>query len=166
MGGSQSRNTPVEDGSLKSKIGFPTSASAPFLYSQTSNTSNIPSYAPYTPSYVGTTGQQPTSPMNLPSAYQSSGIRDYETQHAIAVLEAIQQTPKLGGPQGYGQRRKRRVLFSQVQVMELEKRFKQQKYLTAAEREQLAQLINLTPTQVKCIYTLLLQVNFNQINNR
>lgn len=35
--------------------------------------------------------------------------------------------------------------------MELEKRFKQQKYLTAPEREHLAQLINLTPTQVKVI---------------
>lgn len=47
------------------------------------------------------------------------------------------------------QRRKRRVLFSQAQVFELERRFKQQKYLSAPEREALAQLINLTPTQVK-----------------
>ncbi|XP_035687765.1 homeobox protein Nkx-2.1-like [Branchiostoma floridae] len=47
------------------------------------------------------------------------------------------------------QRRKRRVLFSQAQVYELERRFKQQKYLSAPEREHLAQLINLTPTQVK-----------------
>ncbi|XP_053330134.1 homeobox protein Nkx-2.1-like [Spea bombifrons] len=46
-------------------------------------------------------------------------------------------------------RRKRRVLFSQAQVYELEKRFEQQKYLTAAEREQLARLIQLTPNQVK-----------------
>nr|AST12258.1 transcription factor Nkx2.1 [Balanoglossus misakiensis] len=47
------------------------------------------------------------------------------------------------------QRRKRRVLFSQAQVYELERRFKQQKYLSAPEREHLASLINLTPTQVK-----------------
>ncbi|KAL1237022.1 Homeobox protein [Trichinella spiralis] len=47
------------------------------------------------------------------------------------------------------QRRKRRVLFTQAQVYELERRFKQQKYLSAPEREHLAQLINLTPTQVK-----------------
>jgi len=47
------------------------------------------------------------------------------------------------------QRRKRRVLFSQQQVYELERRFKQQKYLSAPEREHLAQVINLTPTQVK-----------------
>merc|ERR1719499_1823034 len=47
------------------------------------------------------------------------------------------------------QRRKRRVLFTQAQVYELERRFKQQKYLSAPEREALAQGINLTPTQVK-----------------
>nr|Q00401.1 RecName: Full=Homeobox protein DTH-2 [Girardia tigrina]CAA39855.1 Dth-2 protein [Girardia tigrina]CAA49140.1 g-Dth-2 [Girardia tigrina] len=47
------------------------------------------------------------------------------------------------------QRRKRRILFSQAQIYELERRFKQQKYLSAPEREHLANLINLTPTQVK-----------------
>ncbi|ESO94204.1 hypothetical protein LOTGIDRAFT_79360, partial [Lottia gigantea] len=47
------------------------------------------------------------------------------------------------------QRRKRRVLFSQAQVYELERRFKQQKYLSAPEREHLSSMINLTPTQVK-----------------
>ena len=46
-------------------------------------------------------------------------------------------------------RRKRRVLFSQAQVYELERRFKQQKYLSAPEREHLANMIGLTPTQVK-----------------
>uniref|UniRef100_A0A8C4Y3B9 Homeobox domain-containing protein n=1 Tax=Gopherus evgoodei TaxID=1825980 RepID=A0A8C4Y3B9_9SAUR len=47
------------------------------------------------------------------------------------------------------QRRKPRVLFSQAQVFELERRFKQQKYLSAPEREHLASLLKLTPTQVK-----------------
>uniref|UniRef100_A0A3P8V3Y3 NK2 homeobox 4b n=1 Tax=Cynoglossus semilaevis TaxID=244447 RepID=A0A3P8V3Y3_CYNSE len=46
-------------------------------------------------------------------------------------------------------RRKRRVLFSQAQVFELERRFKQQRYLSAPEREQLAGLIHLSPNQVK-----------------
>lgn len=49
----------------------------------------------------------------------------------------------------HAQRRKRRVLFTQAQVYELERRFKQQKYLSAPEREHLAGLIHLTPTQVK-----------------
>lgn len=46
-------------------------------------------------------------------------------------------------------RRKPRVLFSQGQVYELERRFKQQKYLSAPEREHLAQALKLTPNQVK-----------------
>ncbi|KAL0973806.1 hypothetical protein UPYG_G00211390 [Umbra pygmaea] len=46
-------------------------------------------------------------------------------------------------------RRKPRVLFSQAQVYELERRFKQQKYLSAPERDHLAGVLKLTPTQVK-----------------
>ena len=47
------------------------------------------------------------------------------------------------------QRRKRRVLFSQAQIFELERRFKQQRYLSAPDREHFAHAIGLTPTQVK-----------------
>lgn len=46
-------------------------------------------------------------------------------------------------------KRKRRVLFSKAQTYELERRFRQQRYLSAPEREHLASLIRLTPTQVK-----------------
>lgn len=53
------------------------------------------------------------------------------------------------------QRRKRRVLFTQQQVHELERRFKQQKYLSAPEREHLAALIHLTPTQVRVKWFIL-----------
>ncbi|XP_066498041.1 NK2 transcription factor related, locus 9 isoform X2 [Hoplias malabaricus] len=45
--------------------------------------------------------------------------------------------------------KKRRVLFSKAQVYELERRFVQQRYLSAPEREQLAHALRLTPTQVK-----------------
>ncbi|XP_077409104.1 homeobox protein Nkx-2.2-like [Vanacampus margaritifer] len=45
--------------------------------------------------------------------------------------------------------RKRRVLFSKAQTSELERRFRQQRYLSASEREQLAGRILLTPNQVK-----------------
>ncbi|XP_060610878.2 homeobox protein Nkx-2.1 [Anolis sagrei] len=55
----------------------------------------------------------------------------------------------MGAPLQSTPRRKRRVLFSQAQVYELERRFKQQKYLSAPEREHLASMIHLTPTQVK-----------------
>lgn len=46
-------------------------------------------------------------------------------------------------------KRKPRVLFSQAQVLELERRFRQQRYLSAPEREVLAQNLNLSATQVK-----------------
>ncbi|XP_026176875.1 NK2 transcription factor related 7 [Mastacembelus armatus] len=46
-------------------------------------------------------------------------------------------------------RRKPRVLFSQAQVSELERRFRQQRYLSAPEREHLAHILKLTSTQVK-----------------
>ncbi|XP_010744396.2 NK2 transcription factor related 7 [Larimichthys crocea] len=50
---------------------------------------------------------------------------------------------------GPRQRRKPRVLFSQSQVSELERRFRQQRYLSAPEREHLAHILKLTSTQVK-----------------
>lgn len=61
-------------------------------------------------------------------------------------------TEKSGGEchfQKQRQRRKPRVLFSQAQVYELERRFKQQRYLSAPEREQLATMLKLSSTQVK-----------------
>lgn len=41
------------------------------------------------------------------------------------------------------------MLFSQTQVLELERRFNQQRYLSAPERDHLATLLKLTSTQVK-----------------
>jgi len=54
-----------------------------------------------------------------------------------------------GNANGPTKKRKRRVLFSKAQTFELERRFRQQRYLSAPEREHLASLIRLTPTQVK-----------------
>lgn len=69
----------------------------------------------------------------------------------MAGLSAAMMDPAKAAAAGIqfplSQRRKRRVLFTQAQVYELERRFKQQKYLSAPEREHLAQLINLSPTQ-------------------
>lgn len=50
---------------------------------------------------------------------------------------------------GIVKKRKRRILFTKSQTYELERRFRQQKYLSAPEREHLASIIRLTPTQVK-----------------
>ncbi|XP_053192526.1 NK2 homeobox 2b [Scomber japonicus] len=54
-----------------------------------------------------------------------------------------------GGSEQKSRGRKRRVLFSKAQTFELERRFRQQRYLSAPEREHLAGLIHLTPNQVK-----------------
>ena len=51
------------------------------------------------------------------------------------------------------QKRRRRILFNQGQIYELERRFKQQKYLSAPERENLANILQLTPTQVGHAHT-------------
>ncbi|KAJ7338343.1 hypothetical protein JRQ81_011327 [Phrynocephalus forsythii] len=77
----------------------------------------------------------PTGGMNMASMGALTGI----AEAAKSMAPGLHATP----------RRKRRVLFSQAQVYELERRFKQQKYLSAPEREHLASLIHLTPTQVK-----------------
>lgn len=52
-------------------------------------------------------------------------------------------------------KKKRRVLFSKAQTYELERRFRQQRYLSAPEREHLANMLNLSPTQVNTILTTL-----------
>ncbi|XP_007891625.2 NK2 transcription factor related, locus 9 [Callorhinchus milii] len=54
-----------------------------------------------------------------------------------------------GSIMGNEKKKKRRVLFSKAQTLELERRFRQQRYLSAPEREHLARLLSLTPTQVK-----------------
>ncbi|CAF2594069.1 unnamed protein product [Rotaria sp. Silwood2] len=52
-------------------------------------------------------------------------------------------------PFAFAPKRKRRVLFTQQQVMELEKRFDKNRYLNAQDRDQLAHSLSLTSTQVK-----------------
>jgi len=47
------------------------------------------------------------------------------------------------------QRRKRRILFTQTQIYELERHFRRQRYLSAPEREHLASVVGLSPTQVR-----------------
>uniref|UniRef100_A0A8C0BDS4 NK2 homeobox 2 n=1 Tax=Buteo japonicus TaxID=224669 RepID=A0A8C0BDS4_9AVES len=118
------------------------------------------SEAPEPPKKAGVLGQTPldtvqTLPLKNPF-YDNS---DNPYTRWLASAEGIQYSPpapagaspgaKAIVPLHAAPRRKRRVLFSQAQVYELERRFKQQKYLSAPEREHLASLIHLTPTQVK-----------------
>jgi hypothetical protein len=46
-------------------------------------------------------------------------------------------------------KKRRRVLFSKAQLFELEKKFRQQKYLSAQEREEFSQVVKLSPLQLK-----------------
>ncbi|KAG7508541.1 homeobox Nkx-2.4-like-like [Solea senegalensis] len=89
-------------------------------------------------------GPSAAAGMNVPGMMSSltgmdSAAKSVVSLHAAAAAAAAAAAP----------RRKRRVLFSQAQVFELERRFKQQKYLSAPEREHLAGLIHLSPNQVK-----------------
>ncbi|NWI85059.1 NX22A protein, partial [Pitta sordida] len=99
------------------------------------------SEAPEPPRKAGVLGQTPldtvpTLPLKSPF-YDNS---DNPYTRWLASAEGIQYSRK---------KRKRRVLFSKAQTYELERRFRQQRYLSAPEREHLASLIRLTPTQVK-----------------
>ncbi|KAL4623052.1 homeobox protein Nkx-2.6 [Arapaima gigas] len=83
----------------------------------------------------------PDDPHDDPGACARSGALDFGGKR--------EQLP-CGRPRAaQRQRRKPRVLFSQTQVFELERRFKQQRYLSAPERDHLAGLLKLTSTQVK-----------------
>ena len=61
----------------------------------------------------------------------------------------VENTTGDGNQMGLTKKKKRRVLFSKAQTYELERRFRQQRYLSAPEREHLASILNLTPTQIK-----------------
>lgn len=72
-----------------------------------------------------------------------------ESQNKNGAVSATSMTPGDVANKPKRIRRKPRVLFSQGQVYELERRFKQQKYLSAPEREHLANALKLTANQVK-----------------
>ena len=57
---------------------------------------------------------------------------------------------------------RRRVLFNKFQITQLEKCFRKQRYLSAQEREELAQSIGLTSTQV-CRIIISLDMNLKKI---
>uniref|UniRef100_A0A8C4Q592 NK2 homeobox 5 n=1 Tax=Eptatretus burgeri TaxID=7764 RepID=A0A8C4Q592_EPTBU len=82
---------------------------------------------------------------------ESPGDPDEPNSCLLGKSEQPKKSSSLGEerPSRPRQRRKPRVLFSQAQVFELERRFKQQRYLSAPEREHLASLLKLTSTQVK-----------------
>lgn len=67
----------------------------------------------------------------------------------VADEQSLNGIPLRATQSSSDKKRKRRVLFSKSQTFELERRFRQQRYLSAPERESLASMIGLSPTQVK-----------------
>ncbi|XP_021708832.1 homeobox protein vnd [Aedes aegypti] len=112
---------------------------------------------------TGINGQCPRTPSPTDSERQHLNAADGNTEHSddvdieegcdeeIDMMEDTEDSPaeRLTNGMGGHKKRKRRVLFSKHQTFELERRFRQQRYLSAPEREHLASVIRLTPTQVK-----------------
>lgn len=70
--------------------------------------------------------------------------------HRLYTPEPLYYFRRAGsGSANKTRKRRPRALFSSAQVYELERRFSLQRYLTAHERDQLANMLHLTGTQVK-----------------
>ncbi|EHB06033.1 Homeobox protein Nkx-2.6 [Heterocephalus glaber] len=89
-------------------------------------------------------GPQPDLGAVLPLGGGNSGEPERSVGHSDDRVRGVGPEQPKTRP-----RRKPRVLFSQAQVLALERRFKQQRYLSAPEREHLASALQLTSTQVK-----------------
>ena len=72
---------------------------------------------------------------------QSPPISMFELQYQLVLPHFLQLRDVI--------RDGKLIFIFQAQTFELERRFRQQRYLSAPEREQLALSINLTPTQVR-----------------
>ncbi|TRY84513.1 hypothetical protein DNTS_035851 [Danionella cerebrum] len=72
-----------------------------------------------------------------------------ELNPALTTEQSISRGQDRESTEDSGKKRKRRILFSKSQTLELERCFRTQRYLSAPEREHLARLLHLTPTQVK-----------------
>lgn len=115
-------------------------------------------------SHLGSQSSQPQAPAGTQAEpayhFQQHPHQQHQLLASVAAAAAAQgqmSTPMSsassnsmqGQLSANSKKRKRRVLFSKSQTTELERRFHQQRYLSAPEREHLAGLIRLTPTQVK-----------------
>ncbi|NXM29838.1 NKX23 protein, partial [Oxyruncus cristatus] len=93
-------------------------------------------------------GEELDAAVRDPSEYRLRRAPPHCTAPPGQPVDATEKTEEAERPKQRS-RRKPRVLFSQAQVFELERRFKQQRYLSAPEREHLASSLKLTSTQVK-----------------
>ncbi|MCI4382653.1 hypothetical protein PGIGA_G00017290 [Pangasianodon gigas] len=129
---------------------FSHSAMSGYCNGSIANMGDLPSYQETMRSSAAATGWYGANPdPRYSTISRFMGPSTGMNMGGMGTLSGMADASKAMTPLHAAPRRKRRVLFSQAQVYELERRFKQQKYLSAPEREHLASMIHLTPTQVK-----------------
>jgi hypothetical protein len=99
--------------------------------------------------YGGHSAHLPYSSYNNSSYYQNGMLPHQYSSTSTHSQNKILSHNGLMNPNSSNKKRKRRILFTKSQTHELERRFKQQKYLSAPERETLAHKLGLSATQVK-----------------
>ncbi|NWS75511.1 BARX2 protein, partial [Crotophaga sulcirostris] len=125
--------------SASSLAGSPSLRAYPLISVITRQPSVVPHLVP------AATGSR-VLPSQPPSGTASSQTPASETPHASSESEAEQPTPRLKKP------RRSRTIFTELQLMGLEKKFQKQKYLSTPDRLDLAQSLGLTQLQVKTWY--------------
>ncbi|XP_072907464.1 homeobox protein Nkx-2.4-like [Hemitrygon akajei] len=129
---------------------FSHSAMGGYCNGSIGNMGDLPSYQDTMRNGAAATGWYGSNPdPRYSTISRFMGTSSGMNMAGMGALTGMADAAKPMAPLHATPRRKRRVLFSQAQVYELERRFKQQKYLSAPEREHLASMIHLTPTQVK-----------------
>ncbi|GCB61533.1 NK2 transcription factor related, locus 9 [Scyliorhinus torazame] len=98
---------------------------------------------------VEQSSQHDYSKLSFPGWLGSDKNSSDESSTDMASADCIQRKGPPSTMRSEKKKKKRRVLFSKAQTFELERRFEQQRYLSAPEREHFAHLLSLTPTQVK-----------------
>lgn len=78
----------------------------------------------------------------------TTGSKDASTTSGGGLSQQRRKSAAPHPPLRPSSKRKPRILFSQTQVYELEKRFNQQRYLSAPDREQLALQLKMSSQQV------------------
>uniref|UniRef100_A0AC34QHS2 Homeobox domain-containing protein n=1 Tax=Panagrolaimus sp. JU765 TaxID=591449 RepID=A0AC34QHS2_9BILA len=119
--------------------------SASFVFDAYKNVKSFPTYQSPMEfvSSINALQQAAVHRFNRPSSkIEESNESEYQKLAAKSEATAIQLRTQQN-------RRKPRVLFSQDQVAKLEEHFQKQKYVSAMEREALAESLGLTPTQIK-----------------
>ncbi|NWR89954.1 BARX2 protein, partial [Furnarius figulus] len=98
------------------------------------------------PSVVPTLLPAGSSPRALPAQPSPGSENPSSEVHGSSESEAEQPTPRVKKP------RRSRTIFTEIQLMGLEKKFQKQKYLSTPDRLDLAQSLGLTQLQVKTWY--------------